>query len=134
MSMTKKQYRELESKGKIRIENRQIKEITLTGIGHCGNIEVLVELVPLEHVADYHNYFKIPFKRLNEFLEIFVFDDKSSDSNIWKLSDFNKKYCRLCWYVTPTEEEHELSDPEYLYAVKHITDDQDVNLFVMQGY
>ena len=130
--------------GYIRVENRQIKQITCTGSFSRDDLHFTVYLEPLPDVAYWHNEVYLDASEMRKLLSIFKpdFADQLRGERLkvvghlcnkddWALDDFAGKYVRLVWQVTAPEDMHELAEDENLFAIKHIVNDTPNSIFFL---
>jgi len=118
MDRTKKAFIEAQKKGLIKMVNRQIRSISLEGCG--SHLEIHINLYPMHNQID---TIKLGINEMQLFIHLFECDNDIDVSNWWSTDDLVNRYIRVCYYLTPDNEMHELADKEEYVGCKHILDD-----------
>lgn len=117
MDRTKKAFAIAQKNGLIKMVNHQIKAVYLKGYGnrYCFVIETKSNKTSTQ--------IRLPIRDIYEFVKIFNFDADFDAADEWDTNQLVNKYVRLCYYVTPENEMHQLANELEFVGVKHIIDD-----------
>lgn len=117
MDRTKKAFIAAQKNGLIKMVNHQIKSVYLEGskMDYWVVIELYSNDNPLE--------IRLSIRDVFEFMKIFRFDKEFDINNEWNTNQLINKYIRLCYYMTPENEMHQLADEMEFVGIKHIVDD-----------
>lgn len=117
MERTKKAFANAQKNGLIKMINNQIKSVYLKGYTnrYCFVIETKSSKTTTE--------IRLPIREIYKFVKIFNFDEDFDANNEWDTNQLVGRYVRLCYYMTPENEMHQLSDELEFVGAKHIIDD-----------
>lgn len=117
MDRTKKAFAIAQKNGLIKMVNHQIKSVYLKGYGNrcCFVIETKSSKTSTQ--------IRLPIRDIFEFVKIFNFDADFDVNDEWDTNQIVNRYVRLCYYVTPENEMHQLANELEFVGVKHIIDD-----------
>lgn len=116
MNRTKVAFINAQRNGLIKMVNSQIKSVYLEG--DASNYKFVIEL----QTSRNSTMISLPVSDIYEFIKIFIFDE-GFDIDKWNNKQLIGKYVRLCYYMTPENEMHELADKLEFVGVKNIIDD-----------